>query len=114
MLFELRQAKIRQLCVAVPAHEDVGRLDVPVQNTGTMRGRQPVGHSDEHLDNLPPAALFHTGPVPECSAVDKLCDQILPALKLTFIVDGEDVWMVQRRSGPRLSLEASAGPLVRQ
>src|SRR5437773_5880616 len=111
-LFERRQAKIRQLGVAVGAHQDVGGLDITVQDTGGVSGGQAVGHSQERLDNLQPGAVLPTSPVLERTAVDKLCDEVLLALKFACVVDRKNVGMVQRRGRLRLPLETAASSRV--
>src|SRR6059036_1901334 len=91
------------------ARQNVGGLDVPMQDSGCVRRGQAVGHSHQYLHDLPPGAFLGAGPIFERAAIDELGDQVLAALKITRVVNGEDVGMVERRSHLRFALEAPAG-----
>src|SRR6185436_6021059 len=96
MLFDLREAEVRQLGVAVLRHQNVSRLEIPMQDSRLVRGRKPIGDSNQYLDHLPPGALLRPSPVGERSAVDEFGDQVLASSPLTGVVYRQNVWMVER------------------
>jgi hypothetical protein len=112
-LGHLCQAEISQLAVAVPGHQNVGRLDVAMQNAGCVRGSQSVGHANQQVDDLPPGTLL-TRPIAQRASIYELGDQVLAALELAGIVNGQYVRMVQRRRHLRFALESAPGSGVRQ
>ena len=59
----------------------------------------------EQLDNLTRLTPLPASPLAERAAIDELGDQILAALKITRVVNGEDVGMVERRSHLRFALK---------
>ena len=73
-----------------------------------MRGREPVGHADEHVDNLTRRPLLRLRPAPKRPAVDQFRDQVLPSIVLADVIDRENVWVIERRDGSRLALKSVA------
>jgi hypothetical protein len=105
-LEQLRQAEISQLRVAVLRDKDVLRFDVAVDEAGRVRGRQPVGHADQKVDDLAPRARPGPRPCLERATVDKLCDEVLAAIHLADVVDRKDMRVIERRERMRFALEA--------
>ena len=89
-------------------NQDIGRLDIAVQDSGGVRGRQSVGYAGQQLHRLTPPALLLFGPRLECPAVHELGHQVLPALEIASVVDGQDVRVVERGGHLCLSLKAAA------
>jgi hypothetical protein len=60
-----------------PGDQDVGRLDIAVQDLGLMRGGQSIGDAYQQLDDLAPGALLRLRPIFECATVNVFRDQVL-------------------------------------
>ncbi len=115
----LRQTEVEHLGVTAPGHEDVGRLDVAMDDARSVRGVERVGNLDPKLDQLFERHRPVADPVFQRLAFEKLHrDEPLPAV-LADLVNRADVRMVQRRRGARLAHEAVgrgaiAGQLIGQ
>jgi len=48
-----------------------------VKDTGCVRRRKSIRHTDQKVDNLPPSALVLPGPIFKRGAINKFGDQIL-------------------------------------
>jgi hypothetical protein len=102
----LRQTEIENLGMAAIRNENVGRLDVPVDDPLGVGSIEGVGHFDRHiLQNL----LFH-GPIRN-GVLQGLAFQILHgdeglARLLAYVVNSADVRMVQCRRGARFPFES--------
>ncbi len=93
---ELREPEVGELGVAVPGHQDVGGLDVAVQNPRSVRRGQRVGHAGEQFDDLVPGALLCPSPVAQGASVHELRDEVLAKVELAHVEHGQDVRVVQR------------------
>ena len=99
---QLGQPEVEDLGLPAPGDEDVGRLDVPVNDPFGVRGLQTVGHLERHREDL-----VHPQPLPEDALLQRLAleqlhrNEVLP-LMLVDVVDGADVRMIQ--GGGRLGL----------
>ena len=107
-LKQLGQPEVRQLRIAVLRDQDVLGFDIAVNDAGSMRGREPVGHADEHVDNLTRRPLLRLRPAPKRPAVDQFRDQVLPSIVLADVIHRENVWVIERRDGSRLALKSVA------
>jgi hypothetical protein len=105
--------EIRQLRVSAPGHQDIFGLDVPMEDAGFVRACQPVGYAGQKFYDLTPASLLGASPVSERATINQLGNQILAAIKLSGIVDGKNVGMVQRGCHLGLALEATACACIR-
>ena len=56
--FQFGQAEVRELRVAVLGDQDVGRLDVAMQNARVVRRGQSIGDARQQFHDLPPSRLF--------------------------------------------------------
>ena len=107
-ILEFGQSEIRQFGVTARGDQDVIGLDIAVQNTGLMGGGQTIGDAGQQLGDILPIARLPLNPVLERAAVDEFGHQILPAVEFTYVIDGEDVRMIERRRHLRLALKSPA------
>ena len=105
-LIQLRETEVGELGVAALGDQNVFRLDVAMQDARRMRDGQTVGHADQELHDLPPRPPALSGPILQRAAVHVLDDQILTTVFGAGFEHRQDVWMVERRGGLRLLLEA--------
>jgi hypothetical protein len=95
--------------VATVGDEQIRRLDVAVDDPGTVCGLERVGNLDrerqQHVDleRAPGDAMLQRHPV------EKLHHEERAAVLLADIVDGADVGVIQRRCGLRLAAESDQG-----
>jgi hypothetical protein len=92
--------------VAAAGDEQIGRLDVAVDDPGGVRSLERVGDFDRErqqqidLERAPGDAMLQRRPVEE------LHHEECAAVLFADVVDSADVGMVQRRCGPRLAPES--------
>ncbi len=104
-----RQPKIQNLCVSTFGHQNIGGLDVPVDDAFRVRGIERVGNfncqSEQYIRLHGPSrdAML------QGHAVQKLHDQKGMPVILPDLVDGADIGMVESRGRLRLSLETGQG-----
>ena len=96
VLREFGETEVGELGVTVLRDQDVGGLDIAMQDASSMRGGQSVRDAGQQLHDLFPAALFGFGPVPERAAIDVFGHQILAFAKLACIVDRQNMRMIER------------------
>ena len=101
--------EIENLEAIVLIDHHVGRLDVAMDDAGTVRPHQRPAHLDGNLPGFtgrqrPALKLFLEG-----LALVEGHDDIQPPIALADIVDGTDVRVVEGRGGPRLAQEALLG-----
>ena len=107
---QLGQPEVEDLGVARRREEEVGRLDVPMNDPFGVRRLQTVGHLQRHRQDL-----VHLQPLPEHALLQRLAleqlhrDEVLP-LVLVDVVDGADVRVIQGRGRLGLPLEALSAP----
>ena len=113
MLDELGQAEVQDFDVSVtPAEHDVFRLDVSMNDACFMRGAEGVSRLDsdvEHLAQLHARALHALA---QSFAIDELGGDKVDASIFTDFVNGEDVWMIESRSGFGFLYEAAHTLLI--
>jgi len=78
-----------------------------MQDSGFVRGGEAIRDANQQLEDLAPAAIRRAEPVAQRPAFDELGHEILPAVDLAGIMNGEDVRMIQRRCRPRFALETA-------
>ena len=109
-----RQPEVDQVHEIAARDQDVGRLDVAVDEPELVRTIEPVGHLADHHDGERRAErllglLQHRA---EIAAFDEPHVQIQPAVDLAVSVDGDDVGIVDARGHLRLAAEACLERLV--
>ena len=77
----------------VLAEERVGRLEVAMDQSGAMRGRQPARRLQVHVDDLAPAARPGPAPRRQILSLDELHDDAGALADPHDLVDGDDVAM---------------------
>jgi hypothetical protein len=92
--------------VTESADEDVGRLDIAVNDARAVRGVQRGGDFDAERQQL---FHFQTGmpgeALPQRGSLQILHGDEGAAILLADVVNGADVWMIQRGRGASLALE---------
>ncbi len=106
------EAKIENLHVIAVGHEDVGWLDIAVDDAPGVCSVERIGNLDPDLDH--PVAWHR--PAADHSrkhlALEQLHHNEVTALVLRNLVDSADVRMVQARRGARFVLKSRNHPLV--
>ena len=106
LLSEFGQTKVGQLRVAVLGNQNVGGLDVAVQNPCSVRCGETVGHTRQQVDNLSPRRRLPCGPLLQRAAVDEFGDKVLSAVELAGFVHRQNVRVVEGREHFRFALKA--------
>ena len=100
-------AEVEHLHVAVgPQHQVVG-LDVAMHDRRGMRGRKRRRGLDRDVEDLAKRQRAAREPLAQRLALDELRDEEPRAVVIADLVDGEDVRMIERRSGARFVQEAA-------
>ena len=104
---EAREAEVEDLHLAVVGDEDVGRLDVAMDDARAVRVREAVAHRERDLElarQRHPLGRAH--PLLEIAPLEKLHGEIRQAFFLAEVVNGDDVAVRQLRGGTGLAEEA--------
>jgi hypothetical protein len=104
---DFRQSEIENLGVSALGDEDIGRLDVAVDDSFGMGGIEGVGDFDGECENQFGFQRTIADPVLECKAVQKLHGDEGLAILFADVVDGANVGVIQR--GRSLSFALKAG-----
>jgi hypothetical protein len=89
-----RQAEIGQLRVTAVRDQDIGRLDVSVQDLRFMRNTKAICDTHQQFQDLTPRPLTGLRPITQRATVDVFGNQVLPSLPFACIVDCQNVGMV--------------------
>jgi hypothetical protein len=103
---QLCQTEIQDLCLPVPGHKEVGRLDVAVHNAAPVCRLQRSGNLQSQRQQF---LQFHRPfgqNVFERLALQQLHGNEWAALMLANLIDGANIGMVQCRRGAGFLLEA--------
>ena len=96
---KLREPEIQNLCMSVVGDEDVGGLDVAMNDSGRVCRAERVGdlagEGEQRFVLQRPAR----DQVPQGFPVKELHDEVGVTILLTDVVDGADVRMAKRRGG---------------
>jgi hypothetical protein len=103
---ELRHAEVEQLHLALGGEEDVGGLDVPVQNALAMGRREPARQSHAEAQDAPPRQ--GQGQLGQALSAQVLGDEIGVVRHLAHAEHGDDVGVLQPGDGACLDLEVRA------
>ena len=103
---DLRQSEVENLGGPSPGDEDVGGLDVAMDDAFGMRRIEGVRDLDPEANDLFDIDRPLGDAVLECRAFEILHDDAGAAVLLADVMNGADVRMVQRGSRARLSLES--------
>ena len=99
--------------------EDIGRLDVTVDDALRMCGIHGIGNFDSERQHHLDVQWFAGDPVLQCHAIQKLHGNESLTIFLTDVVNRANILMIQSRRRLRLALEAGqclrvSGNLLRQ
>src|SRR5262245_33917238 len=84
---------------AFSIEQDVSRLDVSVQNSVFVCVMHGARHSGDELHRLPDRHRRMFNYFVKLTTFDKLHAEIAFAIPFPYLVDGNDAWMVEARSG---------------
>ena len=102
----LRQSEIQNLCVPALGDEDIGRLDVTVDDALRMCGIHGIGNFDSERQHHLDVQWFAGDPVLQCHAIQKLHGNESLTIFLTDIVNRANILMIQSRRRLRFALES--------
>jgi len=102
-----RQSEIKDLGVSALGHEQVRRLDVPMNNPFGVRGIQCVGDLDSQVEQRFQFHGLGTDTMFQGYAIEKFHGDEDLAVLVADVVDGADVGMVERGRGLRFALKTS-------
>ena len=104
-----RQAEVEQLRVPARGDEDVGRLEIAMDDAGGVGGVERVGDLDAEADDGADRHRAGGHHFVQRQAAEQLHDEIgapVRLRRLADVVDRADVRVIQRRRRARLALEA--------
>src|SRR5882724_8006923 len=91
---------------ALLIQQNVSRLDVSMQNTMFIRVMHSAGHLCDEADRLPDRKRSMFNYLVKLAAFDKLHTEVAVAIALAHLVDRDDAWMIEARSGFGFKSEA--------
>ena len=100
------EAEVENFCGATFGDEDIGGLDVAVNDAGAVSGVERVGDFDADFEKAIEFERAAGDDVLESRTVEKLHGDEGAAVVFADVVDGADVGMIQRGSGASFALEA--------
>ena len=103
---KLRQPEVQNLHLSRARHEDVGRLDVAVDDALGVCGVEAFGDLHRDIQQALQIEALPRDPVLQCLALEDLHDDERAAGVLVDLVNGADVPVIQGRCCPRLAVEA--------
>ena len=103
---DLGEAEVQDLRLAPRVHEDVGGLEVPVDDPLRVRRLERVRDLDPHLQQRPELERPSPDPLAQRLALEQLHRDEVLALVLVDLVDGADAGVVEGGGGAGLALEA--------
>ena len=106
---DLGQPEIENLRVAAAGDEQIRRLDVAVDDPGSVRRLERVGDLDRERQQLIDLERAPADPMLQRRPVEELHDEERAAVLLADIVNGADVGVIQRRRGACLAAESRQG-----
>ena len=100
------EAEVENFRVAALGDEDVGGLDIAVNDAGVVSGVEGVGAVDADFEEAFEFERVRGDDVLERGAVEKFHGDEGAAVVFADVVDGADVGMVQRGGGTRFTFES--------
>jgi hypothetical protein len=110
----LRETEVEELRLPTLGDEDVGGLDIAVDDAVLMRRVEAVGDLHGQLQQVFGREGLLAQVMLERAALHQLHDDELLAVVLADVEDGADAGMIQRARQPRLALEAFGRARLRQ
>ena len=103
---DFRQTEIENLGVAAIGDENVGGLDVAVDDSLAVRGIERIGYFDRQGEQAFELHRLAVNQMFQGLAAETLHHDEQMSVVLADFVDGADVGMIQRRRGARLAAKA--------
>ena len=103
---KLGQAKVQNLCVAIGSDENVFGLQITVDNSFFVSGREPARDLGAILDGLARRNCTGHQSIAHGLAFQKFGDNVRRALKSADVKDSENVGMIQNARGARFLFES--------
>ena len=100
-----REPEVQKLHAAVSGHEDVVGLQIAVDDSLRVGGREGLRDLDRVLDRLADGKGAGLELVAQRRALQQLRHRIGGSILPADVEERQDVRMIQRRNGPRLALE---------
>src|SRR6266478_3420724 len=101
----LGETEIKNLGLMPPGDEDVGGLDVAMDDALCMSGVKRVGDLDSELEQAVQFQRLTVNRVLKGLALQQFHGDEVPALVFPDLIDGADVGMIKRGRGPGFTLE---------
>src|SRR5271157_3649167 len=102
----LCQTEVENLGVSALGHENIGGLDVAMDDARLMRGVQRLGDVNSQRQQQFRFQRTAADAMPQRHSIEEFHRNERPAALLVNVVDGADVGMVQRRGGASFAPEA--------
>ena len=106
------ESEVQDLDLSTAVEEDVGRLQIAVDDSLRVSGLERIRHLDRHRDELSDVDRSSPHLLEKGLTLEKLHDDEVRALVLFDCVDSADTRVVQRRSSTRFALKALQRSLV--
>ena len=105
---QLRNPEVEHFHVPVRPQHDVLRLDVAMDNAGFVGGRERSRDLDRHVDRF---ICFHRRArqtLAQRLAVDQFTGNVVSRMIFADLVNGQDVWMIERNDRARFLFETAS------
>ena len=106
---QFSQAKIEDFGLSARSKEDVGRLDIAMNDALGVRSRQRVRNLNTHIEQLVDVHGFAPDTLPQALPLQLFHDDERMAVMILDFVDGADAGVIQQGRGASLALEALHG-----
>jgi hypothetical protein len=104
---ELCEAEIQNLRMTIPRDEDVLGFQVAMDDAFVVRGRQTAGDLRGIIGGFARRQRTTTQPVPKRFTVEQFGDNVRHLSVCADVVNDDNVWVIEGRSGTRLLREAT-------
>src|SRR6185436_2783639 len=98
--------EVQHLRIAVRPQHDVLGLDVAMNYSGRVRGAERTRDLDRDFENLVERQVVGADVFTQGAALDIFGSDKVTAVLMAKIINGENVWMIQRAGGSRLTFQA--------
>ena len=112
--YVLREAEIQDLDDAAIHQEEIGGLDVAMENAGAVRRIERIGDLDAEVDRLMDLDRPMRQQLAQGLPLEQLHHEVRSALVLADVVDRADIRVVQRGSGACFGAKPLEGAGVHQ
>src|SRR6266853_4193928 len=106
------QAEIQDFRLSTPGEENIGRLEIAMDDSRLMRGVEGVGNLDGDVKDLSACQRLARDDVLESLTFQELHHKEGVAFGFVNFINGADVGMVEGRGGPCLALKSLQSLMV--